>query len=267
MGASFWLPCKTGDLEKCSIAGALFTSFATSENVVGIIAAFGLILSLQGFSGRVRIASVLIFGMVVLLSGSRTAYVTLIIALSWHAVSSLIERQRKVFRIPFPVGLTLGVAAASAAMFLIYTAEPESFSRRGRIWIAVSSQVDDQIVTGIGLSKWVYFQTLGEAPDHFFHSGYALLYFSGGLVALLLSAVVLAGLLAAESPLGRGLTEKSLVVLFATYSFTETIWNPLAVDTYSWIVIGIFLTAAATPSDRLFDARKLLSAQSKTQNI
>ena len=124
------------------------------------------------------------------------------------------------------------------AVYQIYTADPGTLSRRGSIWIAVREALDGWALTGIGVSKWAALQDIGESPQHFFHSTYALFLFAGGAIAVVLFWLV--ELLDAPG-VGRWTiaprSGAALVVLVLVYSQTEVIWNPLAVDGLTWIYV------------------------------
>ena len=80
-------------------------------------------------------------------------------------------------------------------------------------------------------------QDIGESPQHFFHSSYALFLFAGGAVAVVLFWLV--ELLDAPGErAGRpGAQRRAPVVLVLRYSQTETIWNPFAVDGLTWMFV------------------------------
>jgi hypothetical protein len=138
---------------------------------------------------------------------------------------------------PVAAAATISSTAVLFAMYQIYTADSSTLSRRGSIWIAVREATDGWLLTGVGLSKWGALQDVGESPQHFFHSTYALFLFSGGIVAVVLFWVWSFAMLRAKAPNGRARSNAALVVLILAYSQTEVIWNPFAVDGLTWIYV------------------------------
>jgi O-antigen ligase len=239
-----WAPCTTGSLEKCSVAGALYRSFASSENYIAILAAFTLVAALTALTGRDRTLIATHALVTLVASGSRTGEISVVATLGVAAVLFL-ARRRATTRPPgrglvaAPV-VAVSVAAVGAfAVRLILTAPPEALSRRGAIWAAVREPLDRHPVTGVGVSKWAYYQEFGESPLHFFHSGYAMLLFAGGFVGCALFSLWIFWIIAAAARGEHALPVTALAILLALYSVTEVVWNPLAVDGLTWIAMGI----------------------------
>lgn len=241
-----WGPCATGTFEKCSPAGALYRSFAVSENYIAILAAFALVAALTSLRGRDRAVIATHAAVTLVASGSRTG------ALSVGATLGVVILLRVLYqrgtkrtnaaapRTAPVLGLALAVAAMGAvAVRLVLTASPEAFSRRGAIWGAVRAPLDEHPATGVGLSKWTYYQEFGDSPQHFFHSAYAMLLFAGGFVGCALFCSWLFWIMAAASRGSYFLPVFALTTLLAVYSATEVVWNPLAIDGLTWIAVGL----------------------------
>jgi hypothetical protein len=238
-----WTPCTTGTLEKCSVAGALYRSFATSENYIAILAAFTLVAALTALTGRDRVVIALHALVTLVASGSRTGEGSVAATLVVVVVLRMYVRRRtprhSVRTVPVPV-IAAGVAAiGTVAVWLVLNAAPGALSRRGAIWAAVRPVLHRHPATGAGVSKWAYYQEFGESPLHFFHSGYAMLLFAGGFVACALFCFWVFSIIAAASHGEHAIPVTALVTLLALYSATEVVWNPLAVDGLSWIAVGI----------------------------
>ncbi len=242
---SHWAPCTTGTFEKCTVAGALYKSFAASENYIAILAAFTLVAALTALQGRERLVVALHASLVLIASGSRTGAASVAISVGCVLVLKAIlgrqqqPRARHARALPLPL-IALGVAAAvGVAAHLVLTASPGALSRRGAIWEAVRRPLEEHPFTGVGLSKWAWYQEFGESSLHFFHSGYAMLLFSGGFVACALFGLWIFLMIASTNRNEHQMAVIALAALLAIYSVTEVIWNPLAVDGLSWIVAGL----------------------------
>lgn len=248
-GQGAWRTCTGGQLEKCSVAGALFKSFYESENYVAMIATFTLVAALCAMRRAELAATAACCLLIIVATGSRTSYLALAAGGAWLAGSWLIERWRRVERIPLAFCAALVVAFATAATYLMWSADRTTLSNRGNIWVHAREYLAGMTATGVGVSKWYHLRDIGQAPTHFFHSGYVLAIFSGGLIALAIWAIWATALLRGRIDDGRALTAKAPVVLLLLYSFTEVVWNPLSLDGLSWIFLLLMVIRSAdTPS-------------------
>jgi O-antigen ligase len=95
----------------------------------------------------------------------------------------------------------------------------------------------------------VFYQGIGQSPQHYFHSSYALVLFGGGLVGLALltcwSYLVLRGV-AGD---GRAVTAVAPTVLLLVYGLTEVVWNPVAFDGLSWMFVAVLCTGSCRRPD------------------
>ncbi|SCF40814.1 O-antigen ligase like membrane protein [Micromonospora purpureochromogenes] len=247
-----WRTCTAGKLEKCSVAGALFKSFFESENYIAMIATFTLVAGLCALRRAELLATTAFCLLIIVATGSRTSYLALAAAGAWLAGSYLIERGRRFTRIHLALCLTVVLTFLTAATYLMWTADRTTLSNRGNIWIHAREYLADMKATGVGVSKWYYLRDVGEAPTHFFHSGYVLAIFAGGFVALAIWGLWATALLRGAVSDGRAFTGKAPVVLLLVYSVTEVVWNPLSVDGLSWIAIALMLTrSVAAPAGAL----------------
>jgi len=244
--ASWWTECHVGDLDKCSFVGVLFRGAAESENYVAILASVTAIAALIGFRGRGRAAVIAFCFLVIACTGSRTGLLTIAVMFGYCLVAHWWDRRNPQERMPVAAAATISSTAVLFAMFQIYTADSSTLSRRGSIWIAVREAIDGWLLTGVGLSKWGALQDVGESPQHFFHSSYALFLFSGGFVAILLFWLWSYAMLRARAPDGRARSNAALVVLILANSQTEVIWNPFAVDGLTWIYVLLICGGVAS---------------------
>ncbi len=255
---SFWTSCNQ-QFEKCSPAGQLFRSFASSENYIAIVAAFTFICSVVATRGLLRVLAIANSLVVLVATGSRTGIVAVAAALGVIVLLGLLRRWRyPAGRIPALMCVLMSATAVATALYLIFSADQATLSRRGSIWLAVRSHIDGHMIEGVGVSKWSYLQDVGESPQHFFHSGYALALFSGGVVAVallgawffcLLRGAIGAPTVNAVVPLGT---------LFMVYSMTEVIWNPLAVDGLTWLAVGLSCLSGAYVKVRRQDRPRVM---------
>ncbi|MFG1655483.1 O-antigen ligase family protein [Micromonospora chersina] len=251
-GTSAWRTCTGGQLEKCSLAGALFKSFFESENYVAMVATFTLVAALCAMRRRELLVTATLCLLVIVATGSRTSYLALAAGAAWLAGSYLLERWRRFERIPLVLSAGLVVVFGAAATYLMWSADRSTLSNRGNIWVHARDYIAERKVTGVGVSKWYYLRDVGEAPTHFFHSGYVLAIFAGGFIALVIWGIWASALLHGRVRDGRAFTAKAPVVLFLVYSVTEVVWNPLSVDGLSWIFLLLMLIrAAGSPRDAL----------------
>ncbi|MGN9803958.1 O-antigen ligase family protein [Micromonospora sp. L32] len=247
-----WRPCTAGKLEKCSVAGALFKGFFESENYIAMIATFTLVAGLCALRRAELLATTAFCLLIIVATGSRTSYLALAAAGAWLAGGYLIERGRRFTRIHLALCIAVVLTFLTAATYLMWTADRTTLSNRGNIWIHAREYMADMKATGVGVSKWYYLRDVGEAPTHFFHSGYVLAIFAGGFVALAIWGLWATALLHGGVSDGRAFTGKAPVVLLLVYSVTEVVWNPLSVDGLSWIAIALMLTrSVAARADAL----------------
>ena len=149
---------------------------------------------------------------------------------------------------------------------LIYTADSDTLSRRGSIWIAVRHAIDGWTLTGMGVSKWAALQNIGQSPQHFstppMRSSCSPVERSqsrcsgcGGIRCFEVRALD-----------DRPRSGAALVVLVLIYSQTEVIWNPLAVDGLTWIYL--LMTCGGLASVSRHAARpEGLHSDSRTRTI
>ncbi|MEV6690430.1 O-antigen ligase family protein [Micromonospora sp. NPDC051196] len=243
-----WRACTGGQLEKCSLAGGLFKSFYDSENYIALITSFTLVAAVCALRGMQRWAVVAFCLLVIVATGSRTSYLALAAVACWVFGAMLLEWRRPYQRINFVLCVSLVIGAVATATYLTWSASKNTLSNRGNIWIHAREYIAGSEGTGVGVSKWYLLRDIGEAPHHFFHSGYVLAIFSGGFVALTLWGLLLATLLRAPVVDGRAFSAKAPVALFMIYSFTEVVWNPLSADGLTWIFALLVLTVSTLGS-------------------
>jgi hypothetical protein len=263
---SWWTKCHLGDFNKCSFVGALFRGAAESENYVAILASVTAVAAQVSFRGRTR-ASVMAFCVLIIAcTGSRTGILTIAVMWTYCLIAQRLDQRHPQQRMSVFAAATISSTAVLFATYQIYTADPGTFSRRGSIWIAVREALDGWALTGIGVSKWAALQDIGQSPQHFFHSSYALVLFAGGAVAVVFFWLWSYSMLRARALDDRPRSGAALVVLVLAYSQTEVIWNPLAVDGLTWIYVLLTCGGLASTSRQALRPDQL-HADSRTRTV
>ncbi|MFB9166347.1 O-antigen ligase family protein [Arthrobacter psychrochitiniphilus] len=229
--ASAWRPC---DQFKCGPFGALYIGGYNTENSLAMFSGAAFICSLAALSGYRRFLICLTFLLCLFATESRTSQLATLFGTAAFVMSTLIInktgwRRKNVWAICFALFSTLSLSLVG--LFLIMTSEPTSLSNRGNTWIAGIRALGDAWPVGLGIDRWVFYQSIGIVPPLFPHSEYLILIFGGGIFALALFAFILFKTILAGN---IGLLGNALIIGFVIYSLvaglTEVIWNPLALD-------------------------------------
>ena len=248
--AGIFTPC--GNF-KCNAIGVLLHGPFPSENSLGFAAAMCAVLYVIAVPRSRSTAIVLAFLVATIYATySRTSLLALGAAMALGVVQILLSRKpaaKNATVLANVVAMSCAVIPMIAGMALVYRSGSGAFSDRGRIWALGRTAASEYPVTGRGLDSWNLLTNSGFFGKHFAlypHSEYLLIYFSGGLVGLILFAVVIHRItyiaILAQNSLARGAV---LPVYFVTAAMTETIWNPLSVDVGTWIFFA--LVAACVP--------------------
>jgi hypothetical protein len=264
--ASWWTTCHVGDFRKCSFVGALFRGAAESENYAALLASVTAVAAQVSFRGRPRAGVMAFCILIIACTGSRTGLLTIAVMCAYCLVALRWDQRRPQQRMSVLAAATISSTAVLFAMYQIFTADPYTLSRRGSIWIAVRQALDGWTLTGIGVSKWAALQDIGESPQHFFHSSYALFLFAGGAIAVVLFWLWSFAMLRARALDDRPRSGAALVVLVLAYSQTEVIWNPLAVDGLTWIYVLLTCGGLASVSRQAVQPERL-HGDSRTRTI
>lgn len=229
-----WNPCDavTG---KCTFLDGLLSAGLPSENLLAIVGALGCLVSIDAGLRRGRLRDggnwllPVAFAIVVLLSGSRTPPIGLVVG---TVVGLLIQFGAK--RNPAKgrlLGLGCVVAIAASGLLVVARSTGDEFSFRGRLWSAAVNSVDLSAVFGQGEVGWLKAQEAGLIPGHYPHSEYLLvLYFGGalGLVFLVgLHFLVLAKTIGDPSASWARLALTPTVMVIG---ITEVFWDPTGLD-------------------------------------
>jgi hypothetical protein len=244
-----WRGC---DQFKCGALGALLTGPFASENYFGILAAWSCLFGLTLFTGTLRWLTVALGALVLIATGARTSMIALLAAVVMYVAAmrfrdNLMTRKMDQTRLCRPlvliaIGLTFGVA-----LWLLFTATPETLSNRGNVWVSALAALRGSFTFGLGLDRWEPLTQLGVLPEHFPHNGYLLLLFSGGSIALVLFGVLMTTLLGRHEGARDAVARLAFAELFLLTSITEVVWNPLAVDGFTWIVLALMASSLGGP--------------------
>lgn len=257
---------------KCNQVGAILQGPFHSGNLLGLAAGMCAALLVTSVLVRARHLWVMIFLMAVLYTTmSRTSFI------AYGAVVILIAVDHVVRsgRMPLPsfdalakvTAASIAVLPLAASMYLIFTSDSDAFSNRGRIWKLAREAVAESPVTGRGLDRWEILSASGYFGKEFAlftHSEYLLFYFSGGIVALILFAAVLYRIsylaITGYQSMARG---AAVPLTFAVCGVIETIWNPLTIDSGTWLFFAVVAVAGCRTapgddqsSEAAFIARK-----------
>jgi hypothetical protein len=178
---------------------------------------------------------------------SRTAILALAAAVGLCAMAWLAAGRSSKQSVDPPVAKVTAAFIALiplvVGMVLVYRSDVSAFSNRGGMWALGLDAVSGYELAGHGLDWWKVLAAsgyFGMGFDHGEHSEYLLIYFSGGIVALALFALVLYRLtyiaIAEQNSLIRGAV---VPLTFAVCGITETIWNPLSVDQGTWLFYAL----------------------------
>lgn len=239
--STVWRPCNQF---KCGAVGKLLAGPFVSGNYFAMQAVFIGILAWYVFRGRLRVIIVLIALLVIIATGSRTS---LYLFAFGGAILSVGSARRAVARVNRGHGfgrLAMSVLVPSVAVvvgvLVLYRATPVSFSNRGAIWIEGLNALRGHALFGVGSDRWEVLRAVGRVPDHFTHSVYLLMFFAGGVVALVLFGVWVAAVVFRAAAWDR-LTAADLSLIVAFLGIGLIVF---------WGLFGIFHCARGPASGR-----------------
>mgnify|MGYP001175520249 CR=1 FL=1 len=239
-------PWRACDAFKCGVFGGMLTGPYTSENYVAQQVVIVTALSLVAYGIRASLP-VLVLGTVWLLATeSRTSQYAFIAGLGVMIVFTLLRKAVVLPTMSRPGALRWLIASVSPLAFIALgvnfalTAEPTDFSNRGLIWIRSLRYIEESRIIGQGIDRWPQLQQLGLLSEHYPHSLYVFVLFSGGVVGLVLLFLWLRqSLVTGMAQDGRLRPVMMIGVVFMTLALLEVVWNPLAVDGTSWFPLTL----------------------------
>ncbi|MCU1453604.1 MAG: hypothetical protein JWN46_1750 [Acidimicrobiales bacterium] len=236
-----WIDCRY-EYGKCTVAGRIYIGIFPSENVLGAIAAATALLCIVAWrSRRIDLFRVSVLSAILLLAGSRTPLLALVAAIGCAVV--LTANAREVggrWRLPLVFSRLLPYAIATTGIVLVFRASGSGFSNRAAIWSAARSFVSPFSLIGLGENRYRVLGELGTFRGHYPHSEYLLLLFFGGLLALVLHAVLFAMI----GTRLRGMTRADLARRTVVWSWlllsglVDVSWSPAHVDANVWTLVA-----------------------------
>ncbi len=249
--ASAWRPC---DEFKCGVFNSLLIGAYSSENYISQQVAIIVALHLVAFGLMRSIPLLALASLWLLAAESRTAQYALLAGL---IAALLISLKRKILKPPSgrkglgfggrSVVVLLPLAFVLLAAWLAITASPQDFSNRGSIWIRTTLFVREEPFIGLGVDRWAQLQATGLLPEHFPHSLYLFVAFSGGLIGILLLFLWLSSsMLTSAKQTGHASASLVLGIVFMTLGLLEVVWNPVAIDGTSWMPLMLMAVRSSS---------------------
>lgn len=225
-----WQPCSQF---KCGPFNGLFAGPFPSENYLARLACLVLLLVFLTGDRRLQVVALLLAGLVLYASGSRTSELAVIIALlTWG-----LARAAGTQSVRRAMGFVVPVLATALGLYLVYSAQPADFSNRGYIWGLGRTHLGGDFFLGLGVDTW----TSEVLARNFMHSQSLLLLYSGGLVAVLLYiAFVITTVRRADASMLSYTV--GLVTLLGTLGLTEVVWNPSNFDGTTVFLVALMST-------------------------
>jgi hypothetical protein len=253
---------------KCGALGVIYRGAAIHENALGLVLALGLPFVLISFHGRARLFLALYVLAITLVTGSRTAIVTVALTLAVAILSGIRTepaggvggRRRAVL-----LGAVV-LAGVTSILLPLVVRDPLAFTSRGYLWQLAMHQLQRSPVPGLGWNAWdtlVANGVVNKASSYSAHNQWIDTAVLAGAVGVVLLALFLAVVLLGGGP--EGLWPSGLV-LFAVL-VVGTVERPLAFDTIdwlSWVITAVILTTPRrmSPSASASRARRVGTARS-----
>ncbi len=248
-----WRAC---DL-KCGVFGGMLTGQYSSENFMGHQVAFIVALHLVAF-GLSRTLYVLpLAALWLLATESRTAQYALlttfaIVFAAWLGRRIVKKGPGRADTAAKRALVTLvPIASVAVAARLVLTSTGDDFSGRGHVWASAVSLWRGHELAGLGVDAWEINQQNGLLPPQLYaHSVYVFLAFSGGLVALLIFVLLVRqAMLSALRQDGRLLPALVLGLAFLLPGLLEVVWNPVAIDGFTWFPLALVVASGGPGPD------------------
>lgn len=229
VAAAPWTACSTF---KCGVFGQLFAGPFPSENYLGAVATLAFLAALVVPTRSLRFVTILAAVAILVASNARTSQLGLILALAVYTATRLVQIRTGAGKHLLAWGMAGGFL--SLGLGLIYTAEPSDFSNRGSIWRLGTRAVGDAWPVGRGLSSW----SSDVLARNYMHSQALLLLFAGGVLALAMYGLIMARAVTVCGPrhLPYALALSALVLI---RGLTEIVWNPLALDGTTFLMLPV----------------------------
>lgn len=260
-GSANWRPC---DVFKCGPFSAIFTGIFPSENALAMFCGVGILMAFMLRGILTKLAVLLPLLLALFASESRSSQIAVCISLvTWAAYLVVNMRQdanstgrRARIRNSDAMMAIATAGFFSLGTFLVYNSSSETFSNRGGIWWRGVNALGTDWVSGVGMDRWVYLQSVGVLPLLFPHSQYLLLLFGGGVAGVLAVFILLNVAHARQIRSGESIGFAGAYVAFLSIiGLTEIYWNPGAIDGHLFIIMPlIFMLMSSTDNSKLKSA-------------
>lgn len=261
---------------KCNAVDAILRGPFVSGNLLGVGAAICAALLMASTPLSARMLVVLMFLSCVLYGVySRTAQIAVIVTFTLLMCERFIHagngRPRPVGRGANVMAVLVAAVPMTIGLLFVFTSNPYDFSSRGDVWARGRESVSKYAITGRGIDSWSTLQDTGQFGRWFrtlfTHSEYLLIYFSGGVIALVLFfaslySITHASILRYQS-LARG---AAVPIAFCICGIFEAVWNPLTVDESTWVFLALTASAVASSEIRNHSAPKRIRSRVAQQS-
>ncbi|MEI5671651.1 MULTISPECIES: O-antigen ligase family protein [unclassified Nocardioides] len=227
-----WVSCTEF---KCGPLGQLFAGPFSSENYFAATAGLAALTAATVATGRTRVLVILLAGVVLYASNSRTTQLGVAIAL----VLAVLAMRTSIGRRPM-VSTVVPFSVLGLGVWLNYSVATDAFSNRGLIWDIGTRALGEDWILGRGLSSW----TPEVLARNYMHSQSLLLLYGGGAVAVLLYALVVCAALS-QGDARMSVVATTLVGFVLLRGLTELAWNPLAIDGTLFLFFPLIIFATA----------------------
>ncbi|WP_434618310.1 O-antigen ligase family protein [Arthrobacter sp. A5] len=260
-----WRAC---DKFKCGPFGGLYSGPFESENTAALFAVIGILSIFFCWKSGRSYSGIALMSLVLYATESRTSQLAFLVALlSWGLISItnnsrsssylIVDEQRQSRRLIISLRFfrLLLVSIFASGFYFLVSAEPESFSNRGGIWIRGLLALGPDWVMGLGMDRWSFLQSVGLLPPLFPHSQYLLLLFGGGALAVvalfaLFNCALKTSLVSNEYPAFG----TAYIMFLAVMGITEAFWNPVALDGHNLIAVPVIYILATSHAGRSLSA-------------
>lgn len=246
-------PYRDCDVFKCGGFGELFMGPFRSENLMAQFSAVALLAATGPLKGRLRFISASMAIAVLFATVSRTSALAIVSAFLVIVLLKALRKRPAKTRVAAAGAVAL--AMSSVGVWAVLSASADDFSDRGWFWHQAIQALHGHWVFGRGVDQWTALQETGYLPPLFPHSQYLLMLFWAGIVGLSAWIVFLLRTLrhlnAAASEVGRH--GSAFVILLCVLGITETVWNPLALDARTPMIVALIALAAAGDAARRGD--------------
>lgn len=227
---------------KCGLLGGLLKGPFASENYFAILAVFALVLAFGGTLGRAKLPVIALAATVLVATGGRSSQVAASVALLVMAmVTRLARGGRPTEGLARTAAFGLPAVCGAVGLWLVYYAAPTELSNRGVVWARAREVLGGYESFGRGISRWEGYGASVPVSQHFPHSVYLLVLFSGGLVAVVLLLVAVGRAIIAS---GTDAREFRVVLGYATavlvLGLSEITVNLMSIDGLCWLLLPLF---------------------------